>query len=422
MIVYRCSKCNKVLEEIGIPPQIQMLQMYKQVVNVGSTEVPEEIKKDPFLYRGFYCSACNMVFCPSCSNMQYEHCPSCRRPGLLPGYRPLLKRIKRISSALGTPFTGVKMQTSEAASNVQLNKAVPLAQIMRHTLSQFRALSWRTRLIFLTTPVLCAGISLLLLPSPRRDLKAFLGLVLAYLVAGLMVFWGGWYSTDWELEEKRLAEAEAKRAPNPPVSHDEKEEDYVRRCSEAAFLEEKEDRTFRSDPAFQPVLDLLNSQQYSAAIKAVESLLSRFSDFDLPYKWLASAYRSTNQLQRSQEVLGQGLAKAKRKSMLLTDLGETEWQMGNIHQAVYCWCQALHCLSSNPIDYNAYLLLSYVAKGCGLSDVERRLLGRVDAMRGGQIRLDAATADRLTSLVRGKKDSAMSRAVQGIDTMYLRAA
>lgn len=206
-----------------------------------------------------------------------------------------------------------------------------------------------------------------------------------------------------------------------PVPDPANEEDYIRSCSEAAFSEEKEERTFRSDPAFQRVLDPLNSQQYSAAIKAAESLLSRFSDFDLPYKWLASGYRSTDQLQRSQEVLGRGLAKAKRKSILLTEMGETEWRMGNINQAVYCWCQALHCLSSNLIDYNAYLLLGYVAKGCGLSDVEQRLLGRVDAMRGGQIRLDPATADRLTSLVRGKKNSAMSRAVQGIDAKYLRA-
>lgn len=207
-----------------------------------------------------------------------------------------------------------------------------------------------------------------------------------------------------------------------PIPDPVNEEDYVRSCAETAFPEEKEERTFRSDPAFQRVLDPLNSQQYSAAIKAAESLLPRFLDFDLPYKWLASACLSTDKLQRSQEVLAQGLAKAKRKSLLLTDMGETEWRMGNVHQAVYWWCQALHCLSSNPIDYNAYLLLSYVAKGCGLGGVEQRLLGRVDAMRAGLIRLDPATADRLTSLVRSKKSSAMIRAVQGIAEKYLPAA
>lgn len=93
MSTYRCSKCNKVLEEIGIPPQIQMLQMYKQVVNIGATEVPEEIKNDPYLYKGFFCPNCNKAFCPQCSHLQSEICPECGQRGLMPAYRPLLNKI-----------------------------------------------------------------------------------------------------------------------------------------------------------------------------------------------------------------------------------------------------------------------------------------------------------------------------------------
>lgn len=129
-----------------------------------------------------------------------------------------------------------------------------------------------------------------------------------------------------------------------------------------------------------------------------------------------------NQLQQSRDVLSQGLAKAKRKSLLLTDMGETEWRLGNIHQAVFYWCQALHCLASNPADYNAYLLLGCVAKGCGLGSAEQALLARVDAMRGGQVRIDPTTAERLVSLVRAKKSAAMSRAVQDAVAQYVRPA
>jgi len=93
MSTYRCSKCNKVLEEIGIPPQIQMVQMFKHVVNIGSTEVPEEIKNDPYLYRGFFCPNCNKAFCPQCSHMQGEICPECGQRVLMPAYRPLLIKI-----------------------------------------------------------------------------------------------------------------------------------------------------------------------------------------------------------------------------------------------------------------------------------------------------------------------------------------
>jgi branched-chain amino acid transport system permease protein len=211
-------------------------------------------------------------------------------------------------------------------------------------------------------------------------------------------------------------------APSWSVPDPADEENYVRSCAEMAFTEKAEERTFRSDPAFQRVLDPLNSKQYGTAIQTAESLLQRFEDFDLPYKWLASACRSTDDLKRSQQVLAEGLSKAKRKSILLTDMGETEWRMGNIHEAVYFWCQALHCLSSNPIDYNAFLLLSCVASGCGLRDVEHMLLDRVDAIRGGQVRLDPTVADRLTSLARSKKSPAMCNAILAIGTKYLQTA
>jgi DNA-directed RNA polymerase subunit RPC12/RpoP len=90
---YRCSNCNKELEEIGIPPQIQFIQQYRQVINIGSEQVPEEIKNDPYLYRGFFCRACKKVFCPSCSHMQGEVCPRCGQRQLMPAYRPLLKGL-----------------------------------------------------------------------------------------------------------------------------------------------------------------------------------------------------------------------------------------------------------------------------------------------------------------------------------------
>lgn len=93
---FSCSVCGAELEEIGVPPDILSLQSLQRsggrVVNVGGT-VPQAIKDDPFLYRGFYCGACRKAFCPSCSNMQGEVCVSCGRPGLMPAYRPLLRSL-----------------------------------------------------------------------------------------------------------------------------------------------------------------------------------------------------------------------------------------------------------------------------------------------------------------------------------------
>ena len=93
VVEFRCGGCSRVLEEIGVPAQISFLQGYGQVINTGAESVPAEVKADPYLYRGFYCPNCNQVFCPACAGMQSEHCPRCHQPSLMPGYRPLLKRI-----------------------------------------------------------------------------------------------------------------------------------------------------------------------------------------------------------------------------------------------------------------------------------------------------------------------------------------
>ena len=125
MSTYSCSKCNKVLEEIGIPPQIQMLQMYKQVVNIGSAEVPEDIKSDPYLHRGFFCPNCNKAFCPQCSNMQGEICPECGQRGLMPAYRPLLKKIAKTPTK---STIAIKEQSATQKAETTLTTAKPLEE------------------------------------------------------------------------------------------------------------------------------------------------------------------------------------------------------------------------------------------------------------------------------------------------------
>lgn len=209
------------------------------------------------------------------------------------------------------------------------------------------------------------------------------------------------------------------RAPDPADG-----ERYLRLCSEPAFRDEREERSFQSDPTFQGVLGPLTLQQYPAAIAVAKRLPPRFPDLDLPYVWLGLAYRESGQLELSQQILAKGIVKAKRKCTLLRDMGQTKWQTGDIAAAVYWWCQAIHCRASSPTllpDHLAYLLLAYVANGCDLSDAEHRLLDRVDAITAGRPRLMASMSDRLTALVRNSAyKSVISGAVQAIDAKYLR--
>lgn len=207
-------------------------------------------------------------------------------------------------------------------------------------------------------------------------------------------------------------------APSATASPDE----FVRRCVEPQFAETAETRTWRSDPAFGAVLTPLNARQYPQTIEAGQRILPSYRDLDLVYDWLGTAYRYTSQLERSREVLRDGIARARRKSSLLTELGQTEAQSGDLDQAVYCWSQAIHCLQSSSYDSDAYLLLSYVARGLGINDLERALLARGDEMRGGQVRLDAVAASRLGSLVQSKKTDSMRTALEGLRAKYFAAA
>lgn len=202
-------------------------------------------------------------------------------------------------------------------------------------------------------------------------------------------------------------------APDP--TH---EDEYVRRCLTAEFTEAPESRTFRSDPALAGVLTPLNSQQFAAAITAGQALIPRFPDLDLLYKWVGAAFRSTQQLPQAQAVLFAGLANAKRKSLLLTDVGDIDAQSGNLSGAVYWWSQAIHCLSLNPVDCDAWLLLSYVANGFGLAELERPLLERFDSVRAGRVRLDPVAAERLTSLAQSSKTGSVRRVLEGLQFGY----
>jgi uncharacterized RDD family membrane protein YckC/tetratricopeptide (TPR) repeat protein len=204
---------------------------------------------------------------------------------------------------------------------------------------------------------------------------------------------------------------------NPPalVQSDE----YERRCLTAEFHEQTEARTYRSDSAFAEVLEALNGRRFDEAIQRGTSLFPRYRDLDLPWYWVSSAYLDSGQLDKAYRVALDGLARANRKSLLLTRLGDIDWQRGNLAEAVYALSQVLHCYADHPPEYNAYLLLSYVAEGYGLTNVAATYLRKVDQLRAGTIRLNAALANRLRGLSRRTQAPAIARVVEGLSAKYL---
>lgn len=206
----------------------------------------------------------------------------------------------------------------------------------------------------------------------------------------------------------------------PQTSPDPAEAEFVRKCLEPQYREEKEDRKWDS-PEAKEVNTLLNSGKYEECARAAEAKAAESSDLDLYYDWGGSACLKMNDYDRARKIFLQGIAKGKRKSLNCTMMGEVEWKARNAKEALYWWAQAVHCRESikDYADENPYLYLHYFADGLGLSDVAAALIERVDRIRYS-IRLNATPAADLRDLVRQQMTPGMRNVLVGLRERYLK--
>lgn len=198
------------------------------------------------------------------------------------------------------------------------------------------------------------------------------------------------------------------------------DEDYVRLCLTPAYREEPEVRNWRSDPAFRRVLDPLNQGDLTVAADEAEKLTHAFPDLDLAYTWWGSALIRSGQHARARDVLEQGVERARRKFLICEKLGEAEWRLGDIRNAVYWWAQSVHCQDTvDTSEVGAYLYLHYVADGMGSGEVAMAFARRVDMIAPGQVRLDSGTAADLRKLAGQRGTPAIDRVLDGLRVRYL---
>lgn len=116
MTNYNCSNCRGKLKEIG-PLPIPLREQYEkarayQAFTPDKPPLPD-IRDDPFVYEGFFCTSCRKVFCLKCLNMQGDTCPKCGGQTLLAALRPLLKEaglgVASTTSSKGTPDVVLQM-------------------------------------------------------------------------------------------------------------------------------------------------------------------------------------------------------------------------------------------------------------------------------------------------------------------------
>lgn len=172
---------------------------------------------------------------------------------------------------------------------------------------------------------------------------------------------------------------------------------YSQDCFDPDFVEQKEICPWSQLPGAKELVRASNSQGWGEVQRLAASLIQSHAEHHFGFYWLGQARRGLGQLKQARECLLEGMDRAHSKYSLCLKLGEVEWDLGDLEEAVRWWIKSavLQFRAHDLKEHAPFLYLSYVAEGCGQDDVCSALRHQVDHIQSGQIRLDAVTARRL---------------------------
>jgi len=196
---------------------------------------------------------------------------------------------------------------------------------------------------------------------------------------------------------------------------------YISKCFAERYSEEEEVRLWNSDPAFHKILDPLNAGDNLKARKEAEALVRDFHDFADIYVWWAKSLLNERNYQEAKRVLHMGLSNSKQKYPLLNLMGEVEWRLGSLSEAIYWWIQGL--MGQEKVqgfggEVGAYLYLYHIAEILDLSRLAAQLRERVDFISPGKIRLSPVATNSLATLVRASDTEQIRKALQMVEKKY----
>ncbi len=155
-------------------------------------------------------------------------------------------------------------------------------------------------------------------------------------------------------------------------------DEFVRRCLNPEFTEGIESRAPAGIPGVAGLIEALGQGAYLQVVHEGRALLNDLPDFDAVYRLVGAALRAMGDSAAAAAVLAEGLARARRKSLLLTDLGDTAAQAGDTAGAVYWWAQAVQCLAKIPAGREAFQSLGCLAGALGMPETEQTFRGQAD--------------------------------------------
>jgi tetratricopeptide (TPR) repeat protein len=203
----------------------------------------------------------------------------------------------------------------------------------------------------------------------------------------------------------------------PTVSvtcYTEQEDSYVSACFALDFEESVEDRDPRDIDVLRQIEELANRGQLGAAMELIESIFEQYDDFDFVYGWKAILHSKMGQLITARTTIETGLRRARSKYRLCEDMGNIEFEWGNLSEAVRWWIKsiALQRRCTRVASWHSYVYLAGIAAALGEEDSSTQLLTTVDRQRPEKIRLNGEGRNRVALRVAREGNSAMRRAIR----------
>jgi tetratricopeptide (TPR) repeat protein len=197
-------------------------------------------------------------------------------------------------------------------------------------------------------------------------------------------------------------------------SHADPLESYVNSCFEIEFDEHQESRDYRQIPELRRIADLGNRGEISEAMQLLQSIADRYPDYDFIYGWKAILLSKCGKLDGARAVVHEGLARSRSKHALCEDMGNIEFEWGNLAEAVKWWIKsiALQKRAAAVDSWHSYIYLAGVATALGEDPASTALLEAVDRQWPEKVRLNGKGRSQVALRVACEGNASMRKAIQ----------
>jgi tetratricopeptide (TPR) repeat protein len=199
-----------------------------------------------------------------------------------------------------------------------------------------------------------------------------------------------------------------------PAHGPDPQDSYVGSCFEVEFDELHESRDYRQIPELQRVAELGNRDEIGAALDLLRSVAERYPDYDFIYGWRAILLSKSGHLEGARAAIHEGLARSRSKYALCEDMGNIEFEWGNLAEAVKWWIKsiALQKRATATDSWHSYVYLAGVAAALGEEPASSTLLEAVDRQWPEKVRLNGQGRGRVALRVASEGNASMRRAIQ----------